>query len=207
MGTTERRQREAQQRRRAILTAARKVFWEQGYARATMEQVAVLAEVAQGTLYLYFPSKDALYAELLVEGYEVLRERLLAALGGGGGAAQRAGALIEAFLTFAREHPEYFEIIFFVLQREIAEGWRGALSEEQLARLAEKESACKQVAAALLDEIGYGPPDRREYIVEALWSMLAGVVFYLRHQDHFDEVAGEAKDLLLRAAFGGSVNS
>ena len=92
MGTTERRQREAQQRRQDILKAAQKVFWEKGFSGTTMPQVAAEAELAPGTLYLYFPSKDALYVELLVEGYDVLKERLQSQLQSTVAAPERAAA-------------------------------------------------------------------------------------------------------------------
>ncbi len=92
MGITERRQREAEKRRQDILKAAQKVFWEKGFSGTTMPQVAAEAELAPGTLYLYFPSKDALYVELLVEGYDVLKERLHAQAKEMGSAKDRAAA-------------------------------------------------------------------------------------------------------------------
>jgi AcrR family transcriptional regulator len=118
MGTAERRVREAEERRKAILAAARKVFWEKGYSRSTMPQIAAQAELAPGTLYLYFPSKDALYVELLMEGYDLLGPRLGAAARQGGDPAELGGRLIDVFFAFARECPEYFDILFFILQRE-----------------------------------------------------------------------------------------
>lgn len=51
-------------RRAAILEAARTVFLEQGYAGARMAAIAERAGVASGTIYLYFPSKEALATAL-----------------------------------------------------------------------------------------------------------------------------------------------
>lgn len=118
MGTRERRQREAQRRRGDILNAARKLFWKNGYAGTTMPQIAAAVQLAQGTLYLYFPGKDALYAELLAEGYELLRRHLEATLAKPSLPRQAAGALLDGFLGFARQFPEYFDVIFFLLQKE-----------------------------------------------------------------------------------------
>ncbi|HUU21643.1 MAG TPA: helix-turn-helix domain-containing protein, partial [Phycisphaerae bacterium] len=124
MGTTERRQREAEQRRRSILEAARRLFWRQGYAGATMPGIAAEAELAPGTLYLYFQGKDALYVELLIEGYELLLERLKEQAGVDAPPAEQGGRLVEAFIQFARDYPEYFGIIFFLIQRETS-GFEG----------------------------------------------------------------------------------
>jgi AcrR family transcriptional regulator len=52
-------------KRQRILAAALKLFAQQAYQAVTMDRVAEAAGVAKGTLYLYFPSKDALYLGVL----------------------------------------------------------------------------------------------------------------------------------------------
>ena len=47
-------------RREQLLAAAREVLSEHGYERTTVSSIAGRANVAQGTFYLYFPSKEAL---------------------------------------------------------------------------------------------------------------------------------------------------
>ncbi len=65
MGTSQRKDREKEARREQILQAAAKLFSEKGFEAATMAQIARQAELAPGTLYLYFKSKDELYFALL----------------------------------------------------------------------------------------------------------------------------------------------
>jgi AcrR family transcriptional regulator len=57
-------------KRDRILGAALKLFAHQPYQAVTMDRVAVAAGVAKGTLYLYFPSKDALYLGILSDGLD-----------------------------------------------------------------------------------------------------------------------------------------
>lgn len=64
MGVTSRKEREKEYRRAQILEAAEVVFRRKGYQATTMEEVAEEAEFSKGTLYLYFASKFALFAEL-----------------------------------------------------------------------------------------------------------------------------------------------
>lgn len=64
MGIQERKQREREMRRQQIMVAAKRVFTEKGYEKSTMEDIAKEAELSPGTLYLYFRSKDELYASL-----------------------------------------------------------------------------------------------------------------------------------------------
>jgi AcrR family transcriptional regulator len=49
----------------AILEAAARVFVKEGYAGATTNRIAKAAGVSVGSLYQYFPSKDAIAVELL----------------------------------------------------------------------------------------------------------------------------------------------
>ncbi len=57
-----------------ILEAAARVFVKEGYARATTNRIATAAGVSVGSLYQYFPSKDAIAVELLRRYRESLVE-------------------------------------------------------------------------------------------------------------------------------------
>lgn len=60
MGTHERKEREREHRREDILDAAQHVFFEKGLPTATMDEIAEIAELSKGTLYLYYKSKEDL---------------------------------------------------------------------------------------------------------------------------------------------------
>lgn len=60
------RQVRAELTRERILTAAAHVFAEHGYAAGTTNRIAERARISIGSLYQYFPNKDAILASLLV---------------------------------------------------------------------------------------------------------------------------------------------
>lgn len=68
-------------RRQLILGAAKRCFARHGYAGTTTKSVAAAAAISEGLLFKHFPSKAALYAEILAEECEAdpgladLRER------------------------------------------------------------------------------------------------------------------------------------
>lgn len=62
-------------KRNAILEAAVRVFASKGYFAARMRDVAAEAGVADGTLYLYFESKEALLTAILEEYARAFVER------------------------------------------------------------------------------------------------------------------------------------
>lgn len=55
-----RRSRKRRQTAEHIVTVAFELFARHGYATVTMEQIAAEADIAKGTLYNYFPVKEAL---------------------------------------------------------------------------------------------------------------------------------------------------
>lgn len=56
----------------AILTAAARVLVKEGYERATTNRIAEVAGVSIGSLYEFFPSKDALFAALRQRHFDAL---------------------------------------------------------------------------------------------------------------------------------------
>ena len=71
-------------RRSELLVAARAIFSKKGFHEATIDDVAEAAQVAKGTVYLYYKSKRDLYLEALRYGIESLNrelEELLDAVG------------------------------------------------------------------------------------------------------------------------------
>jgi AcrR family transcriptional regulator len=59
------REQNKEQKRAAILAAARRVFLSQGYIGASMDHIAAEAGVTKQTVYRYFPSKEALFLAML----------------------------------------------------------------------------------------------------------------------------------------------
>jgi AcrR family transcriptional regulator len=77
-----------------ILKAALAVFGDRGLAHSRIEDVARRAGVSKGTLYLYFPSKDALFREVV----RATKGPVLA----------ESEAWLDRFAGSAREALEYF---------------------------------------------------------------------------------------------------
>lgn len=65
--TEKRRQRRKDARPTEIIAAAMQLWGERGFAATRLEDVAVGAGIAKGTIYRYFPSKEALFEAALQE--------------------------------------------------------------------------------------------------------------------------------------------
>lgn len=67
-----------------IVSAAWKLFYEQGYENTTVEDIIFESETSKGSFYHYFEGKDALLGSLSVlfdEKYEELRDQLQPKMG------------------------------------------------------------------------------------------------------------------------------
>ena len=109
-----RRQDRGKQRMESLLRAAEEVFAEVGYSRATTNLIASRASVSPGTLYQFYPNKEAM-AEALAERYANQLEGLHKTVFQGKIAAVPLADLIDAtvdpFLDFHHRAPA-FEALF-----------------------------------------------------------------------------------------------
>lgn len=123
MGIVERREREKEQRRNDIVDAAERVFFERGVETATMEDVATEAELAKATLYLYFRSKDELYASILARGSHILHDMFVAAVAKREDGISKVEDIGRAYIDFFRQYPDYFDaMIYFESKDVISDG-------------------------------------------------------------------------------------
>ncbi|KER35702.1 TetR family transcriptional regulator [Sphingomonas sp. BHC-A] len=71
-----RREARRRDRRKAILDVASRSFMENGYAATTMSSIAATLGGSKGTLWSYFPCKEALFAAVLDDATTAYRARL-----------------------------------------------------------------------------------------------------------------------------------
>ena len=76
MGISERREREKNERRKAILSCAKELVLTQGVEHVSMEDIAQKAELSKATVYLYFSSKEELLNEICEESARMFCEHL-----------------------------------------------------------------------------------------------------------------------------------
>ena len=62
-------------KREKILLAAQELFSEKGFHETTVEEIARQANVAKGTVYIYFDSKEQLFKEVIKSGFKELKRK------------------------------------------------------------------------------------------------------------------------------------
>ncbi len=104
-----RRQR-VEEKERAIVSAARRIFEEKGYEGARMADVAAAIGVAEGTIYTYFPTKDALVRAMLEAFWEGITTEARDAVAGKSDTFQRLEALAVSHLSLCVRNWSFLEL-------------------------------------------------------------------------------------------------
>ena len=96
---------------RKILDAALAEFGDKGFSDSSIVSITGRAEVALGTFYTYFDSKEALFAALVEDMSAKVREGVAPALSEGLDAMDAERRALASYLGFAAQHKEVYRII------------------------------------------------------------------------------------------------
>lgn len=117
MGSERRREREREQRRSTILRSARKEFFDKGFRAVTVDSIAKRAELSKGAIYLYFKSKEEIYAQILLRDIDKFHARVDALLDPSKSASDNLRQFAEVYAAFFISDRELFRIFMnFMIQ-------------------------------------------------------------------------------------------
>jgi AcrR family transcriptional regulator len=116
-------------RQSEIITAARRVFAEKGYIAATVDEIAAMAALAKGTIYVYFESKEQIYNAVLEDDLEALLALTLEKIAAAATAREKISAYVNARFKYCEDRRDFFRIIYIepsgspVLSKAKAREW------------------------------------------------------------------------------------
>lgn len=180
--TNSRRQKEKEDRKEQILAAARTVFFEEGIRRATVDAIASRAEVAKGTVYLYFSTKETILAHLLLEGLDRLGRRLVTAFDEAAtdGGEARVRRLVAAYYDFYHTENDYFRLLMAFDRGHFQEAVSPEIYERILHRGLRSLRWLAEAMQQAVDEGQLAAGDGRE-LAGMLWAALNGVLVLTSH--------------------------
>ena len=104
-------------KRERILDAAERVFAESGFFNTRVSAIARSAGVADGTIYLYFKSKDDVLISLFESRMERVNRSMAEAAAAGQTPRAKLTAMVRNHLQMVREHPQLAEILTIELRQ------------------------------------------------------------------------------------------
>jgi AcrR family transcriptional regulator len=205
MGIQERKEREKERRRQQIMVAAKRVFSEKGFNKATMEDIAQEAELSPGTLYLYFKNKEELYASLSLRilQYLLLRIEHVNAMKGAG-PDERLKALMDAMYDVYEFDPLIIINMFHLQSSDTLRNLTPQLLDEIKELTGRSMGSIVQI---FKDGVGKGLfIDRHPVaLADTFWSLFSGVILWMTSKkmvngskDHLKETLALAFDVFYR---------
>ena len=114
MGITERRLREKEKVREAILTTAWNMVKEDGWESLSIRKVADAIEYSVPVIYDHFENKEAILSEFVLEGFRLLTKKIRAAKDKHTNPVEQLKAMADAYWNFAIKNKHYYQLMYGV---------------------------------------------------------------------------------------------
>lgn len=190
----QRKEREKEARKQAILRIAIKVFSRHGFVKTSMEQVADEVSLAVGTLYRYYASKEELYVSIVFAAITTMQEGLERIAESGDRPTQKLARVWDYFYQFYEENPMYYHAFLFLHDP----GFAGAFSATACESVERSSAQNFRVLARVIQEgidAGDFYPDKPPEVADHLWATFVGLVNLTETRKQFGSDASDLKEL------------
>ena len=182
-----------ERRREQIIKIASGLISEKGYHDVTVEEIANKVGVAKGTIYLYFPSKEKLYLEILEDSYEAIESILEKEIAKSDPAPIKLKKVLTLIFEFYRRNLDILRILsrdethLIREHYEFTEHWRLRRIKlyERILEKGQKEGSFRSMNTRLTALIMFG--------------LVRSVMFFYRT----DKTAGEIADEVFTVIYKG----
>lgn len=184
-------------KRTRILKAAVKVFAKRGFYQAKVTEIAKAAGVADGTIYLYFKSKDEILISIFDEEMEKFIGKIKAEVAGDANGLEKVRTFVRSHLSFVRQNPRLAQVFQVELRQsnKFIKEYSGSKLKEYLGLVAgyieqgQQEGMIRpDVHAGLLKRVLFGALDE----VATHWVLMKNGKYDL------DESAEQIAEIFLR---------
>lgn len=188
------------QKREAIIAAAREIFSRQGYEATTIAEIAHAAEVAVGTVYLYFQNKREIYVATSANWVDEIAEALIQPDLLGLPVEQVPRAIIEKTFQVCHINNKFMPLFQVDLQTP---------NEIQVHRKGEARLV-QAINAFLVSCVARGdfPPFDTEMYAKIFYSLVHSVIyecFCIENGNHMQRYQEQTIEILERILFGPSL--
>lgn len=98
-------------KKHSILAAATKIFAKEGYDNASVDEIALQANVAKGTFYYHFKSKEDLFISLISSGTDKLSDQMTDAADKHPDPIDKVGIIVESQYKFFSDNNDLCRVL------------------------------------------------------------------------------------------------
>jgi AcrR family transcriptional regulator len=171
MTVAKRKEKHKEDLRGKILQSARELFMARGFEHTSIRNIAEKIDYSPTTIYLYFKDKDDVFYALHQEGFTLLNQ-YFKSLVLVADPFERLKAISKAYIQFAIENGEYYDLMFIVRSP------MNALEDQDRSEWKEGDNAFKFLVGTIQECIGKGyfKDMHTEILAFTVWSMVHGIV-------------------------------
>lgn len=176
MGLLERREKERDSRKKLILKSARTLFFARGFKNVTVDRIAKFSELGKGSIYLYFNSKEEIYAQILLNDIDKFHQQAFSLFQKNTTAHNSLFEFSYFYADFFLNDPELFRILMtFMLHTD-----QMNLSDEQyrniIAAMRKTIDLISNIFQFGIDSHEFPASLNIKYNQFAIWGMLNGII-------------------------------
>lgn len=197
MGILERKKRQRDEVRTAILQAGWQLVMNKGWQALSIRKIAEAIEYSVPVIYSHFDNKDAILLEFTREGFRLLGQELKVARDREQLVCKKLDAMAHAYWNFAFENKEYYQVMFGL----------GIPACETVNRITEIKALSDVILMVIEEAIASGKhKDADKWLkFHTYWSILHGLVSIQMIQSHNPE--GTSKEMILQDAIASFIRS
>jgi len=176
VGLLERRGKEKDSRKKLILKSARTLFFKKGFNNVTVDEIAKSSELGKGSIYLYFNSKEEIYAQILLNDIEDFNQQVSVLLNKKKIAADLLVEFSSIYVDFFFNDGELFRILMTYMLQPAKMNLTEKLNSQILTANARSIDVIGKILKLGVSSKEFSANINLKQNQNAIWGLLNGII-------------------------------
>jgi len=176
VGLLERRVKEKDSRKKLILKSARTLFFKKGFNKVTVDEIAKSSELGKGSIYLYFDSKEEIYAQILLNDIDNFNRQVTVLLGKESTASDLLNEFSNIYINFFLSDSELFRILMAYMLQPAEMNLPEKLNAQILNANARSIDVIGKILHLGMDSKEFSGEINLKQNQNAFWGLLNGII-------------------------------
>lgn len=200
MGLQDRRGKEKDSRKKLILKSARALFFKKGFNKVTVDEIAKISELGKGSIYLYFNSKEEIYAQILLNDIDTFYQRVLVLFDKPSSASDLLFEFSCIYVDFFLNEGELFRILMTYMLHPAQMNLSRELNSEILTANARSIDVIGEILQRGVESKEFSADINLRQNQNAIWGLLNGIIslyiFFGAQERRKDKICSTIKSAL-----------